>query len=92
MIRCRLDAHWRDFDFANSQFGVNSDGSKRSWGQLIKQYPYLETDLQIMLNHWALDQEQKGLTTTGVKFNLPPPDKSERRPLPSSPDSARHLG
>ncbi|EFY96362.2 hypothetical protein X797_008361 [Metarhizium robertsii] len=69
------DAHWRDFDFANSQFGVNSDGSKRSWGQLIKQYPYLETDLQIMLNHWALDQEQKGLTTTGVKFNLPPPDK-----------------
>ncbi|PLB53296.1 hypothetical protein P170DRAFT_379929 [Aspergillus steynii IBT 23096] len=69
------DAHWRDFDYANSQFGVNTDGSPRSWGQLIKQYPYLETDLQIMLNHWALEQEQKGLTTTGIKFTLPPPDK-----------------
>ncbi|KAF7549247.1 hypothetical protein G7Z17_g6522 [Cylindrodendrum hubeiense] len=69
------DAHWKDFDFTNSQFGFNGDGSNRSWGQLIKQYPFLETDLQIMLSHWALVQEQNGLTTTGIKFTLPPPEK-----------------
>ncbi|KAF5679377.1 hypothetical protein FHETE_794 [Fusarium heterosporum] len=69
------DAHWKDFDFNNSQFGHNQDGSKRSWGQLLKIYPFLETDLQIMLSHWAIEEERKGLTTTGIKFTLPPPEK-----------------
>jgi hypothetical protein len=72
-----LDAHWNEFDYNNSQFGFNKDGSKRSWGQLIKQYPLLKNGLRIMLGEWAEKQEEAGLTTTGVKMDLPPPEKSE---------------
>ena len=32
-----------------------------------------------MLKKWAKDQESKGLTTTGVHFNLPSPEDSKCR-------------
>ncbi|KAI0890802.1 hypothetical protein F4806DRAFT_507469 [Annulohypoxylon nitens] len=69
------DAHWSNFDYDNSQFGYNEDGTPRSWAQLKKQFYGIDISLPFMLRKWADDQEKKGLTTTGVKFNLPPPDE-----------------
>ncbi|KHN93730.1 uncharacterized protein MAM_08401 [Metarhizium album ARSEF 1941] len=69
------DAHWSNFDYDNSQFGYNPDGSPRSWAQLKKQFEGIDISLPFMLRKWAETQEKKGLTTTGVQFNLPPPDE-----------------
>lgn len=69
-----VDAHWRDFDFQNSQFGFNKDSTPRSWSQLIKECPSLETDLQIMLSRWARAQEDNGFTTIGIKITPPRPE------------------
>jgi hypothetical protein len=76
LLKVYADAHWKDFDFNNSNFGV-VDGKKRSWGMLIKQYPFLEIDLQTMLGRWVKTQETQGLTTLGYKFTLPPPSQSK---------------
>ncbi|GAP90433.1 hypothetical protein SAMD00023353_4500050 [Rosellinia necatrix] len=69
------DAHWSNFDYDNSQFGYNPDKTPRSWAQLKKQFVGIDISLPFMLKNWATTQEKKGLTTTGVKFSLPPPDE-----------------
>ncbi|RYP28223.1 hypothetical protein DL767_007312 [Monosporascus sp. MG133] len=75
------DAHWFEFDYRNSQFGYNRDGSPRSWAQLKRQIQGIDFNLPFMLHKWAKAQEKKGLTTTGVKFSLPPRDEFD----PSKP-------
>ncbi|UKZ75808.1 hypothetical protein TrVFT333_003502 [Trichoderma virens FT-333] len=84
------DVTWKDYDYDASQFGHNSDGTPRSWAQLIKQYPDLEIGLPLFLGKWAQQQEDESMTMAGIKLMGEPPEENDPKESTFEPTAMIH--